>query len=186
MINDNDGQESAKRKYLIEAKKLCETSLGIHSPVYVEVCWALGLSFEEAGDIVSAFETYQSALIQSIGLYSLKNEMVKEWYEEMGKMSACESGLGETSGEGVFGLQRGFKLAGANSLLMSLWKVDDNATQMLMTNFYKNLMSDQSKQQSLQNAQKTVREFSGMIGEKYYDFSNPKYWAAFILLDALN
>ena len=101
-------------------------------------------------------------------------------------MSACESGLGETSGEGVFGLQRGFKLTGANSLLMSLWKVDDYATQMLMTNFYKNLMSGQTKQQSLLNAQKTVREFSGMIGEKYYDFSNPRYWAAFILLDALN
>ena len=101
-------------------------------------------------------------------------------------MSACESGLGETSGEGVFGLQRGFKLAGANSLLMSLWKVDDDATQMLMTSFYQTLMSGQSKQQSLLNAQKTVREFSGDINGKHRDFSNPRYWAAFILLDALN
>ena len=93
-------------------------------------------------------------------------------------MSACESGLGETSGEGVFGLQRGFKLAGAHSLMMSLWKVDDDATQMLMTNFYQNLMSGQSKQQALLNAQKFLRE-----NPRY---SNPKYWAAFILLDALN
>lgn len=93
-------------------------------------------------------------------------------------LSACESGLGETSGEGVFGLQRGFKLAGANSLLMSLWKVDDDATQMLMTEFYSNLMSGQSKQQSLLNAQKALRE-----NPRYY---NPRYWAGFILLDGLN
>ena len=101
-------------------------------------------------------------------------------------LSACQTGMGEISGDGVFGLQRGFKKAGANSLLMSLWDVDDAATQMLMTNFYQNLMSGQSKQQSLLNAQKTVREFSGMIGDRYREFSDPKYWAGFILLDALN
>ena len=64
---------------------------------------------------------------------------------DMVVMSACESGLGETSGEGVFGLQRGFKLAGANTLLMSLWKVDDAATQILMTEFYRNYLSGKTK-----------------------------------------
>lgn len=96
---------------------------------------------------------------------------------DMVVMSACESGLGETSGEGVFGLQRGFKLAGTNSLLMSLWKVNDEATSLLMTAFYRNLMSGQTKQQSLLNAQKALRDDG---------FEDPEYWAAFILLDALN
>lgn len=97
---------------------------------------------------------------------------------DMVVMSACESGLGETSGEGVFGLQRGFKLAGANTLLMSLWKVDDTATQKLMTDFYKHYLSGKSKQESLHLAQESLR--------KSREYSDPQYWAAFILLDALN
>ena len=90
-------------------------------------------------------------------------------------MSACQSGLGETSDEGVFGLQRGFKLAGANTLLMSLWKVYDDATQILMTEFYENYLSGKSKRESLLNAQKVVRETPG--------FEDPECWAGFILLD---
>ena len=81
-------------------------------------------------------------------------------------LSACETGLGEIKGDGVFGLQRGFKKAGANSLLMSLWKVDDNATQLLMTRFYKNLTSGMSKFESLRQAQKYVREYEVEIEVK--------------------
>lgn len=97
---------------------------------------------------------------------------------DMVVMSACESGLGETSGEGVFGLQRGFKLAGANTLLMSLWKVDDTATQLLMTEFYRNYLSGKTKQESLRLAQQSLRDNA--------NYSDPQYWAAFILLDGLN
>lgn len=97
---------------------------------------------------------------------------------DMVVMSACESGLGETTGEGVFGLQRGFKLAGANTLLMSLWKVDDEATKLLMTEFYKNYLSGKSKQESLRLAQQSLRN--------NHEYSAPEYWAAFILLDGLN
>lgn len=93
-------------------------------------------------------------------------------------MSACESGLGENTSEGVFGLQRGFKLAGANSLLMSLWKVNDKATSELMIEFYKHYLSGKSKQESLRLAQLKLRNSA--------EYSDPKYWAAFILLDALN
>lgn len=90
-------------------------------------------------------------------------------------MSTCDSGLGETSSAGVFGLQRGFKLAGAKSLLMSLWKVDDQATYMLMTEFYRQYLLGKSKRESLYLAQKTLRESE--------EFSSPYYWASFILLD---
>jgi len=95
-------------------------------------------------------------------------------------LSACQTGLGDISqGEGVFGLQRGFKKAGANSILMSLWEVDDKATQLLMTQFYRNLLAGQSKRQSLLSAQKYLREVEGGI------YNEPKYWAAFILLDGI-
>lgn len=100
---------------------------------------------------------------------------------DMVVLSACQTGLGDISqGEGVFGLQRGFKKAGANSILMSLWEVNDEATQILMTQFYKNLVSGQSKRQSLHYAQKYLREYNN--GR----FDEPKYWAAFILLDGIN
>ena len=96
-------------------------------------------------------------------------------------LSACQTGLGDISqGEGVFGLQRGFKKAGANSILMSLWEVNDKATQILMTQFYKNWLSGQSKRQSLLSAQKYLRETEDG------NYNEPKYWAAFILLDGLN
>lgn len=97
---------------------------------------------------------------------------------DMVVMSACQSGLGEISGDGVFGLQRGFKLAGAKTLLMSLWKVDDEATELLMSDFYSHYLSGKSKQESLKLAQQTLRN-----NPKYSDY---EYWAAFILLDALN
>lgn len=95
-------------------------------------------------------------------------------------LSACQTGLGDISqGEGVFGLQRGFKKAGANSILMSLWEVEDEATQILMTQFYKNLVSGQSKRQSLRSAQKYLREYNK--GQ----YNKPEYWSAFILLDGI-
>ena len=101
-------------------------------------------------------------------------------------LSACQTGLGEIKGDGVFGLQRGFKKAGAQTIIMSLWNVDDNATQMLMTEFYKNLTSGLSKRESFIKAQNAVRNFKGIINGESRDFSNPKYWAAFIMLDGID
>jgi CHAT domain-containing protein/lipopolysaccharide biosynthesis regulator YciM len=95
-------------------------------------------------------------------------------------LSSCQSGLGDISYDGVLGLQRGFKKAGANTIIMSLDKVDDDATRILMVEFYKNLMSGKSKHQSLKNAQKYLREVEN---DKYDD---PKYWASFIMLDGIN
>lgn len=94
-------------------------------------------------------------------------------------LSACETGLGNVTSDGVFGLQRGFKKAGANSILMSLWKVDDAATCKLMTEFYSNWIGKKmTKHDALEVAKKTVRETNG--------WEDPEYWAAFILLDGLD
>lgn len=97
---------------------------------------------------------------------------------ELVVMSACDTGLGDVNSEGVFGLQRGFKLAGAKSLLMSLWKVDDEATKVLMTEFYRYLLDGKSKTESLRLAQEYVKSQPG--------WNAPEYWAGFILLDALD
>ena len=95
-------------------------------------------------------------------------------------LSACQSGLGDIdASEGVFGLQRSFKLAGANSLVMSLWKVNDDATRILMTEMYNNLYSGQTKREALANAQLTLRSHNNGI------YDQPEFWAAFVLLDAL-
>lgn len=91
-------------------------------------------------------------------------------------LSACETASGDITGDGVAGLQRGFKQAGVKSLIMSLWPVSDQATQLLMTEFYTNLTSGLSKTQALTRARQVVRE----------QFEEPEYWAAFILLDAPN
>lgn len=98
-------------------------------------------------------------------------------------LSACETGLGDITSDGVAGLQRGFKNAGVKSLLMSLWQVDDDATMLLMTEFYKNLMDGKSKTDSLKNAQQYLRNYE-QNGKKI--FSSPRYWASFILLDGGN
>lgn len=89
-------------------------------------------------------------------------------------LSACETGLGEIkSCEGVFGLQRAFKLAGVQSLIMSLWKVDDNATMHLMNNFYSNWIGGMSKHNAFNSAIEQIRK----------TYTSPYYWAAFVMLD---
>jgi CHAT domain-containing protein len=77
---------------------------------------------------------------------------------ELVVLSACETGLGKTAnGEGLLGLQRAFQIAGAQALVGSLWSVDDKATEMLMTEFYRNLWERKlSKIESLRQAQFTM------------------------------
>ena len=89
-------------------------------------------------------------------------------------LSACDTGRGQITGDGVFGLQRGFKKAGAQALLMSLWKVQDQTAQQLITAFYRHWLSGASLRQALAQAQQELRT------------ANPEDndWAAFILLDA--
>lgn len=89
-------------------------------------------------------------------------------------LSACETGLGfSDSSEGVYGLQRAFKLAGAKKILMSLWEVDDRATTILMTNFYRYLLEGKDANTALEISKKVVRN----------QYPSPEEWGAFVLIN---
>jgi len=88
-------------------------------------------------------------------------------------LSACETGLGDIKGsEGVYGLQRAFKMAGVKYLIMSLWQVPDNETSEFMTQFYGRLLLTKDIQRSFNETQSEMRQ-------KY----DPYYWAAFVLIE---
>ena len=89
-------------------------------------------------------------------------------------LSACETGLGDVAnGDGIYGLRRAFAIAGAETQVLSLWQVDDFATQSLMTRYYEQLLAGQGRAESLRQVQIELIN-SGSI------YAHPFYWAAFI------
>ena len=88
-------------------------------------------------------------------------------------LSACETSLGYLdAGEGVYGLQRAFRAAGAKAVITSLWKVDDNATKDFMITFYHHFLKTNDKQAAFQLAQKTTKE----------KYKSPYFWGAFVMM----
>lgn len=92
---------------------------------------------------------------------------------ELVVLSACQTAEGETSqGEGVYGLRRALTIAGAKSLVMSLWSVDDNATSYLMRGYYRRLKDGMGRSAALRDVQLVLEHSAGT--------HHPYYWAAFI------
>lgn len=92
---------------------------------------------------------------------------------ELVVLSACETGLGEIhNGEGVYGLQRAFAVAGAKTVVMSLWTVSDNATQKLMTLFYSRWLETGDKHGAFRYAQLELKK----------TFPDPYFWSAFVMI----
>jgi CHAT domain-containing protein/Tfp pilus assembly protein PilF len=88
-------------------------------------------------------------------------------------MSACETGVGKlTNGEGVYGLRRAIVIAGAESLVMSMWQVDDAATKDLMVGYYKNLHAGMGRSEALRAMQQELHAMP--------KYAHPFYWASFI------
>jgi CHAT domain-containing protein len=89
-------------------------------------------------------------------------------------LSACDTGLGDIDEvNGVFGLQRGLKMAGVKTIIMSLWKVPDIETSLMMTNFYRLLFSGVDRYKAFSEAVNIVRA----------KCPQPYYWAGFVMLD---
>jgi CHAT domain-containing protein len=128
------------------------------------------------------------------GLISMK-EVLRGWELDAGlvTLSGCHTGLGrEVEGEGYVGLAHAFFQAGARSLLVSLWRVDDEATALIMSRFYENLMGAYeedrgggigepfSKAEALREAKRWLRTYTDEDGN--LPFQHPAYWSGFILI----
>jgi CHAT domain-containing protein len=88
-------------------------------------------------------------------------------------LSACETGIGDVAnGEGVYGLRRAFAIAGAESQLISLWKVSDEGTKDLMVSYYKRLLADVGRSEALRQTQ--LEMLSNPTSQ------HPYFWAAFV------
>lgn len=104
------------------------------------------------------------------------------WAEEQGlradlvTLSACQTGLGRLSGDGMLGLSRAFLIAGARAVLVSQWSVSDAATAQLMALFYQEYLAGGDKATALAQAMQTLRQRT--------EFAHPRYWAAFSLVGA--
>ena len=90
-------------------------------------------------------------------------------------LSCCHSGRGRISkGEGLVGIARAFLAAGARSVLVSLWAIDDEATMVFMKSFYQHLKEGKTASAAVQESTKFLRESK--------DYSDMKYWAPFQLI----
>jgi CHAT domain-containing protein len=107
-------------------------------------------------------------------LTAMEASALNLWGTKLVVLSACDTGVGEVrNGEGVYGLRRAFVIAGAESLVMSMWPVSDNVTRELMTGYYKNLRRGRGRSESLRSVQLEML--------KRPSRKHPFYWASFIL-----
>jgi CHAT domain-containing protein len=130
-----------------------------------------GLLLKGAGDVFSKTKynyNLESGILTAAEAMNLSLDKT-----DLVVLSACETGLGDIRyGEGVYGLQRAFLVAGAKVLIMSMFKVDDQATQKLVDTFYNKWMTTKNLRQSFIDAKKEIRA----------EYPEPIYWGAFMMI----
>ena len=107
-------------------------------------------------------------------LLTMKDVLNVQMRARLVVLSCCHSARGEIKAEGVVGIARAFLGAGARSVLVSLWAIDDEATMEFMKKFYQHLMKGESASAALNQAMKSMRESD--------EFSAVDYWAPFVLI----
>ena len=159
----------------VESVNNNEKVFGIESQKAIEnPLLRAGLLLTDAENVINSVETKETRE-QNNGILTAYEAMNLKLDEtDLVVLSACETGLGNIkSGEGVYGLQRAFQIAGVDAIVMSLWKVSDDATQQLMTNFYTKWKEKGNKQEAFLHAQMQLKK----------QFPEPYYWGAFVLLN---
>jgi CHAT domain-containing protein len=150
-----------------DAKKMTESEAKLTENPLLKT----GLLLKGAGDLL--LKTKYNYNIESGILTAYEAMNLNLDKTDLVVLSACETGLGEVSnGEGVYGLQRAFLVAGAKVLIMSMFKVDDEATQKLILNFYKKWLNTGNMRQSFVDAKKELR----------VEYPEPIYWGAFMMI----
>ena len=130
----------------------------------------------ETGEIALAPNTTRSSPIpvKEDYLLTMKDVLKAQIRARLVVLSCCHSARGEVKSEGVVGIARAFLGAGARSVLVSLWAIDDEATMEFMEFFYRQLVNGRSASEALNEAMKSMRESDR--------FSAVKYWAPFVLI----
>lgn len=166
--------DTEAREHNLFAQRLLSELTSTNTVPYIDPLARCGLLFAGANTALSGNSNFLPDGVED-GILTAKEISLMDLRDaDLVVLSACETAKGDITSEGVFGLQRAFKMAGVQTIIMSLWKVSDQATQLLMTEFYTNWIGKkQSKREAFQEAQNTVRN-------KYND---PVYWAGFIMLN---
>ena len=126
-----------------------------------------------SGLVLAGFRTEQSGSDEDGILTAQEVSALNLFNTKLVVFSACDTGLGELdSGEGLYSLRRALVIAGAESQVISLWKVEDNATKDLMVAYYDRILANQGRSEALRQTQLEML--------KSEDYSHPHYWAAFI------
>lgn len=157
-VKKGDDGKSDKSVFVASDQPMMRSGLILSGGNYA---WQNGQPLHEGEEdgILTAYEISQMDLSQT----------------QLVVLAACETGLGDIKGnEGVYGLQRAFKIAGAKYLIMSLWQVPDKQTSLLMSAFYRNWLEEAMEiPDAFHAAQRQLRE-NGLP---------PYYWAGFVLLE---
>lgn len=135
-----------------------------------------GILLAHAGDLMASGNIYEFNKAPGI-LTAYEATSLRLDNTDLVVLSACETARGDVKvGEGVYGLQRSFLLAGADAIIMSLFKVNDQATQQFMIYFYTNWkVKGMEKRKAFSEAKKQLRE----------EFPEPIYWSPFIMVGSI-
>ncbi|MTE28248.1 CHAT domain-containing protein [Winogradskyella ouciana] len=155
--NSSDSSTTKTNEYKSSSNPLLRSGLILAGADYA---WQNGYNpYEKEDGILTALEISNLDLSQT----------------DLVVLSACETGLGDIRGnEGVYGLQRAFKMAGANMILMSLWEVPDIETAEFMTSFYELWLENNAIRQAFNETQRKMNNLYP---------NNPDKWAAFVLIE---
>ncbi|NES02383.1 MAG: CHAT domain-containing protein [Okeania sp. SIO2F4] len=142
------------------SKPTSENSTDIDNPLFRSGLVFAGVEKQQSGGDDGVFTAYEATLLNLVGT-------------QLVVLSACDTGIGDISvGEGIYGLRRAFVIAGSESQMISLWKVEDNATKDLMIAYYRGLKTGKRRRYALLEIQRDWLQEG--------EYQHPYYWASFI------